>query len=284
MTKNNNIVHAASIARRGIERGIAAFILLATPGILVAQSQPAGPTPAQLADITARGRALAAYDSAAWHGTDAVAALKPATESIRRYIARPTPAGWVVAFGRLTAARDTFLVAYEAVHAASAGQFEGFIGVAHDKALVDTDYYVRAARALDTASADFGPVRRPYNLASLPGPQGEWWVYVFPAPTVNGVWPLGADVRYLISADGRAILEKRRLHNTVIEFTARSLPPQPGATIQAGTHTAVLAEIPEDTDVFHVLTRTPKVPEYVMTDHFIYRIDTDGKINFLGTH
>lgn len=54
--------------------------------------------------------------------------------------------------------------------------------------------------------------------------------------------------------------------------------------MQAGMHTAVVAEIPEDTDVYHVLSRTPKVPEYVMTDHFIYRIDTDGKINFLCTH
>jgi hypothetical protein len=100
---------------------------------------------------------------------------------------------------------------------------------------------------------------------------------------VYGVWPLGADTRYLISADGRVILEKRRLHNTVIEFSARK-PPQPGAKVEASTHTAVLAEIPEDTDVFHVLTRTPRVPEYVMTDHFVYRIDTDGTIHFLGTH
>ncbi len=54
--------------------------------------------------------------------------------------------------------------------------------------------------------------------------------------------------------------------------------------MQAGFHTAVVAEIPEDTDVYHVLSRTPKVPEYVATDHFIYRIDTDGKIIFFGTH
>jgi hypothetical protein len=258
-------------------------ILFLIPGVLLAQAQPSGPTAADLADITARGKSLAAYDSAAWHGTDAVMALKPPNGSFTRYIARPTPNGWVVAFGWLTAARDTFLVSYEAIHATQPGQFAGFTGVAHDKPIVDTDYYVRAARALDTATADFGPVRRPYNVATLPAPEGKWWVYLFPAPTVYGVWPLGADTRYLISEDGRRILEKRRLHNSVIEFSPRK-PPQPGATVQAGTHTAVVAEIPEDTDVFHVLTRTPRVPEYVMTDHFIYRIDTDGKIVFLGTH
>lgn len=284
MTSDNNALRRAVFVRRGIAPTVVASILLLIFGNLPAQAQSAGPTVTQLTEITARGRALAAYDSAAWHGTDAVAALKPASGSIERYIVRSTPTGWVVAFGRLTAARDTFLISYQAVNAAQAGQFKGFTGIAHDKRLVDTDYYVRAARALDTAAVDFGPVQRSYNLASLPGPQGNWWVYVYPAPTVWGVWPLGADTRYLISADGRTILEKRRLHNSVIEFSARSLPPQPGATIQAGTHTAVLAEIPEDTDVFHVLTRAPRVPEYVMTDHFIYRIDTDGKINFLGTH
>ncbi len=280
----NNISCAVTLVRRGIARSLFVSLFFMTPGAALAQAQPGAPPESELSDITARGRALSTYDFAAWHGTDAVMALKPADGTITRYIARPTPTGWVVAFGRLTAARDTFLVSYEAIRTSQTGQFEGFTAVVHDKPIADTDYYVRAARALDTASADFGPVRRPYNVASLPAPEGNWWVYVYPAPTVAGVWPLGADTRYLISANARTILDKRRLHNIVIEFSARSLPPAPGATIQAGTHTAVLREIPEDTDVFYVLTRTPRVPEYVMTDHFIYRIDTDGKINFLGTH
>jgi hypothetical protein len=70
----------------------------------------------------------------------------------------------------------------------------------------------------------------------------------------------------------------------VIEFGAQFRNAPPGSQLEAGTHTAVLADLPEDTDVFHVLIRTPRVPEYVMTDHFAYRIETDGKINFQGTH
>ena len=259
-------------------------LLLALPVASLAQTQIQTPTATELADIASRGRALAEYDFAAWHGTDAVMALKPPDGRITRYVARPTPKGWVVAFGRLTAARDTFLVAYEAVRNAPTGKFEGFTCIAHDKPIVDTDYFVRAARALDTAAADFGPVRRSYNVAALPTPYGNWYVYLFPAPTIADVWPLGADTRYLISADGRTILEKRRLHNSVIEFGARLKQAPAGSKLEAGSHTAVLADIPEDTDVFHVLTRSPKVPEYVMTGHFVYRIDTDGKINFLGTH
>ncbi len=70
----------------------------------------------------------------------------------------------------------------------------------------------------------------------------------------------------------------------MIEFSASRVQVPAGSRVMSGVHTAVLAEIPEDTDVFHVLSRTPKVPEIVMTDHFTYRIDLDGKINFLGTH
>jgi hypothetical protein len=274
-------------AARTVGRAFAGWLILtlALPVGLTAQTEPRQPTEVELAGISERGRALADYDFAAWHGTDAVVASKPADGVITRYIARPTAQGWVVAFGRLTASRDTFLIAYEAVRTSQTGAFEGFTAVHHDPPVADTDYYAHAARAIDTALVDFGPVRRSYNVAALPRSDGSWYVYLFPAPTVVGVWPLGADIRYLISRDGRSILEKRRLHNTVIEFSARLLkPPPPGSKIQAGVHTAVLAEIPEDTDVFHVLTRTPHVAEYVMTDHFIYRIDTDGKVIFLGTH
>jgi hypothetical protein len=43
-----------------------------------------------LRGIEARGRALAAYDRAAWHGSDAVVALRPARRLITHYVARPT--------------------------------------------------------------------------------------------------------------------------------------------------------------------------------------------------
>ena len=275
-----------NLARRATRFPRVSFVVLflATTS---AGAQLARPTDSQLSDITARGRALAEYDFAAWHGSDAIAPLNPPAGSFTKYIARQTPKGWMVAFGKLTASRDTFLIAYEAIRTADSGEFEGFKGVAHSRPIVDTDYYVRASRALDTAVAEFGAVphpRRPYNAAVMPTPGGDWWVYLFPAPTVAGVWPLGADARLLISADGRKVLERRRMHNDVIEFTGRSLRKPPGATLASGVHTAVVAEIPEDTDVYHVLTRTPRVPEYVMTDHFIYRIDTDGKINFLAVH
>jgi hypothetical protein len=49
-----------------------------------------------------------------------------------------------------------------------------------------------------------------------------------------------------------------------------------------GYHTAVLGDIPEDTDVFFVLSRRPSIPEMIRTRNFLYRIETDGTVTSLG--
>ena len=81
-------------------------------------------TEAELAQITERGRNLAAYDVAAWHGSDAVMALQPAEESVVRYIAKRTGDGWTVAFGRLNEKRDKFLINYEAIQGSTPKEFK----------------------------------------------------------------------------------------------------------------------------------------------------------------
>jgi hypothetical protein len=93
------------------------------------------------------------------------------------------------------------------------------------------------------------------------------------------MWPLGGDVRYVISADGTKIISKRQLHKSVIEVE----PPKDANNQQvAGIHTHVLDDIPEDTDVFHVLTRKPSVPEMVITKQFVFQVDPDGSIKLFG--
>lgn len=53
--------------------------------------------------------------------------------------------------------------------------------------------------------------------------------------------------------------------------------------IDSGYHTAVLDDIPEDTDVFHVLSREPSVPELIATKQYVFQIKPDGTINYLMT-
>ncbi|HET9804329.1 MAG TPA: hypothetical protein VFP96_13915, partial [Candidatus Acidoferrum sp.] len=103
----------------------------------------------------------------------------------------------------------------------------------------------------------------------------QLFVYIYPAQTKARVYPLGGDVRYLISADGMKIIEKRQMHKSILEAGA---PNDKAKKVVAGFHTHILSDLPEDTDVFHVLTQDPRVPEMVGTPHFLFHILADGTI------
>ncbi|HSK73860.1 MAG TPA: hypothetical protein VK892_19335 [Pyrinomonadaceae bacterium] len=237
------------------------------------------PTQAELNEITARGKMLYEYDVAAWHSTDAVMALSPPEGSIERYIARKTDKGWIVAYGKFNEKKDKFLIVYEAMQGAKSEEFKV---QKLEKPREDAGFFLKAAKAHESAMNDFiktNPPRRPYNFAVLPTDADEFFVYALPGQTKTGVFPLGGDIRYKISKEGAKILEKRQMHRSIIEF---SVPPNAGK-LETGYHTAILDDVPEDSDVFHVLTRTPKVPELIITNKFVYQIAPDGTIKYLTT-
>jgi hypothetical protein len=224
-------------------------------------------------DVTARGRALYEYDQAAWHATDAVQGMHPPDQSVGRYLALKSDKGWTVVFGHLNDQRDKFLIGYEATQGTT---LQEFAVKKLDPPQEDTSFYLAAAKAFDTVLHDFQGERRPYNVAILPAPPNQLYVYVVPAQTENGVYPLGGDARYLVSADGNTIVEKRQLHKGIIENRGE-LPK--GATLSGGVHTHVLTDVPEDTDVFYVLTRKPSIPEMIATrNKKLYEISVDGTI------
>jgi hypothetical protein len=99
-------------------------------------------------------------------------------------------------------------------------------------------------------------------------------VYLYPAQVKAGVYPVGADVRYLLSPDGARIIEKHQMHRSIIE----SVSEDPKMKVESGYHTHVLTDVPEDTDVFLVLTRQPRVPEMIVTQHFLFTVAKDGAI------
>jgi hypothetical protein len=235
------------------------------------------PTLDSLGAISYRGYLLAQYDFAASVASDSVMARDPAAGLIQGYVARRRGERWDVAFGRLSAERDTFYTAFEARQREA--DPSNFDIVAFTPARADTGYYARARRAIAIAKDDFGKQARPYNASIIERPNGTLWVYLMPAQVQAGVYPLGADVRYLFPSDGRTILAKRQLHKAVIEYAAHTAG---SGKIEAGTHTAVLDDIPEDTDVFHVLVRQPRVPEYIVTDAFMYYVTPTGDIRLVG--
>ncbi len=233
------------------------------------------PSAEELAGITARGKMLAEYDVAAWHATDVIQDLKPQPGSFRYYIARKTDARWEVAFGRLSELHDKFLILYEANQGTQA---EFFTDKKYDPPLENTDFYLSAAKAYETALHDLGAVNRSYNTYAIPSEAGQLYVYLLPAQTTDGIYPLGADVRYTFTPDGNTMLDKHPMHKTVLDFDFRDKPKE-DKKLMAGMHTHVLSNRPEDSDVFFVLSRKPSMPEYIGTlDKKTWVINTDGTI------
>ncbi len=253
--------------------GLLVVLHLLSPSVFHAQ-KITGLSEAELREITDRGHTLAEYDAAAWHASDAVMALKPETKNLGRYVAKKTDSGWVVAFGQLNEPKDKFLIAYEATQGTDPSQFHV---EKLDRPKEDTGFFLFAARSIEVALAAFQAQKRPYNVAVLPASSNQMYLYIVPAPTVAGAYPYGGDVRYLMSADGSAIVEKRQLHKTILEYKAPQKDPK-GWSPEGGMHTHVLSNVPEDTDVFYVLSRRPRLPEVVVTDHFLYVIGTNGTI------
>jgi hypothetical protein len=234
------------------------------------------PATQELMAITERGIALNEYDQAAWHATDAVQTANPKTVEGQRYIAKKENGRWTVVFGKLSADKSLFQIYYEVAQQIKPQEFKV---KEETPERADNGFYLVAARAIEVALGDFRGEKRPYNEAVLPAPQDQLFVYVYPAQTKARVYPLGGDVRYLISSDGTKILEKRQMHKTILETPS----PDKGKKLAAGFHSHVLSDLPEDTDVFHVLTQDPRMPEIVGTAHFTYRVQTDGAITIEKT-
>jgi len=245
--------------------------LLFTASALSTKAQEAAPpTAEQLAAITERGRLLYEYDQAVWHASDAVQMANPKNVDGQRYIAKKENGKWTVVFGKLNEDRSRFDISYQADEQATLRQFAMRQEPAGRQ---DNGFFLYAARAIEVAIKDFGAANRPYNVAVLPAPAEQLYVYLYPAQTKARVYPLGGDVRYLLNAEGTKIVEKRQMHKTIIETSVA-----PGKKVVSGIHTHVLSELPEDTDVFHVLTQDPPLPEFVGTRHFMYKISADGSI------
>jgi hypothetical protein len=259
-------------------RNVLAFVLVVFFAALISAQEGQIASDSELAAITARGKLLYEYDQAAWHASDAVMATHPPEALLGRYIAKKTDAGWVVAFGHLNDAKDAFMIAATATQGKSLQEFSV---KRIDPPQADRGFFLSASAALDAAVPAFhgAAANRTYNAAVLPAPAGRWYVYLEPAQTdADGdYFPLGADVRYLVSADGLSIVETRQMHQSIIPKA--EIPP--GTKLAAGFHTHVLSDVPEDSDVFCVLSRKPSMPEYVGSKTAVYVVNTDGSIQFV---
>jgi len=244
------------------------LLLATTTAAAVGQSADLKTT---LAAVSERGRALYAYDQAAWKGTDAIFSLKPKPTVGGHYICIKSAKGWRVIFPKWNEAHDKVMIAYEAMEKADGTyQARAINPPSPGGKEVQTETI-----ALETAIHDFQKPNRPYNTAILFAPGGNFYVYLYPGQIKANAWPIGGDIRYTISGDGQRILEKRQLHKAILDAE-----PKAGSNQVAGYHFHILTDLPEDTDILYVLNRKPSMPEYVVaSDKTTYLVNIDGSIS-----
>jgi hypothetical protein len=127
-----------------LSRSVCTVVLLVFPVTVRAQHAP---TQTELDSISARGRALAAYQHAAWTASTQLIAKNPHLETVQRYVVYHADSGWVVAFGRMNSSRDTFYVSNIGIPASVNGARVDsiFEFVTFDQPGPDVDYLVRAS-------------------------------------------------------------------------------------------------------------------------------------------
>jgi len=248
------------------------FLAILAFSLTVSAKKKEEPPDPAWAGITARGRMLAEYHSAARNATDAFLAAHPEQGSATIYIAKKTDAGWVVAFGRFNDPHDRFLVVYQATQGITPDEFKIAQNLPPQE---DAGFFYVAAKALETCVRDFHSDIHRYDIAVLPAESNQMYVYIYPAQSIKGAFLYGGDVRYRVSADGSAIVEKHQMHKAVFELKGNL---GPGKTVTDGWHVHVLSDVPEDTDVFYVLVRKPSIPEFIGAGKHVYQVQVDGTI------
>jgi len=177
-----------------------------------------------------------------------------------------------VVYGRLGQNRQTYFIDFAVTGAPGRMAIKTY-----NPPLEVQGYFLRSARALTTARTASGDKSLSYLVLPLDDKQSRFYVYFYPRATEQN-YLLGGDIRYKVVLDGESseLVETKKLHNAILTYQVKK-------NARTGYHSAVLDEKPEDTDVLHVLTRQPCLPELVSTGHYVYRIDTDGHIKFIDS-
>ena len=253
---------------------------LEQPEVPAASGTVKPPSTLVLSQITKRGKDLYEYDKACSQATDALLAQVKSAASFKLFVAYPEHDLWHVAFGSMSDDGESFLVAYEATLKPN----KPVEIKSYDIFKLDKGEFLKRAQALTACQAKMKSTGPLMNYAAIPNESDKksYWVYQFPGTTEPGVYLLGGDVRYLVSNSDHKILETRQMHHSVIPWPKRGDLPN-DAHLQGGCHSAIVADVPEDTDVFHVLLRKPQLPEYIATANWIFCVEVDGSIRLVST-
>ena len=98
-----------------------------------------------------------------------------------------------------------------------------------------------------------------------------------PAPATPRSVVIGRDFIVRVAANGRQVLSVEKLHDSVASLSL--LPRAPGTPL---LHEHDKGDLPAPTDVALVLRQPVLAPLLVLTGRFMFRVDREGEVTWLG--
>src|SRR3989475_2072675 len=278
-------------AGRAALRGICLVAAL-TP--LAAQSDR--PPAEALASLQERGRLIALYLQAVDKAADLLKAQGSGASPSDRTVVIPDREGWRVMYvgdsSRDLAAsgmvRKGLSIVAETTFSPDAGQLGTLALVIPPRTAPATiQSYVRSLEQAEIATIGRPEGGRPLLEAVVREKDGTFTVYVISqqreegerdaAAGMAGSVLFGRDYMVRIAASGRQVLSVEKLHDG-----HASMPLQPRAPGAPLLHEHDKGDLPAPTDVALVLRQPVLAPLLVLTGRFMFRVDREGEVTWLG--
>lgn len=263
------------------------------PGQAAKGKSKAPASPAQLVAIEERGTNLYLYERALLVSMEALkqSQIKAGLANVSdgenfSILVQLNPKGFKTAFGRLGGEKHCYFIDFlvegewqdTQPKTASTGKVV-FLSPPQE----DQSTFLAMARALNLVKEEKEALLpyKGHHYAVLPGQSaGSFYVYFYPRPEDKGTYFLGHDLRVKVEAD--EVKERRVMHRTILSFPNKADKQRERLEPVMGVHSAVVDELPEDTDVMHVLLRKPATKEMVITKTYLYEIEKSGRIKYRG--
>ncbi|HEV8120084.1 MAG TPA: hypothetical protein VGQ67_03745 [Candidatus Polarisedimenticolia bacterium] len=239
------------------------------------------PSDEALKGVTELGRKIASYHEGIERCRAALKAQRADLEDARAVMVDRNGVLHVVFMRPETGPNETrpLMMVADAVFQPKAGEVVSLQVIDPSKAApVDAAAFLRAlesARAGATTSAHLTP---PYIEAAFKEkPNGAYTVYVQSKPEGARMARFGADVLVRVGADGSALAEVRSLHDATVNIQV----PAKGGT-EPTLHSHGTGDLPTETDIATVLEHPTLAPHLVLTPRYMFRIESDGSITYIG--
>ena len=246
-----------------------------------AQGTPVRPADDALKAVSDLGRRIASYHEGVERCRAALKAQRADLEDARAVMVDRNGVLHVVFMRQETGTKETrpWMMVADAVFQPKAGEVVSLQVI--DPSKVPPFDATATMRALDlarTGAAASAHLAPPFLEAALKDKvTAPFMVYLQAKPEGARAVRFGGDVLVRLGADGAQIAEVRPLHDAAVTV---QVPAKAGA--EPTLHSHGTGDLPTETDIATVLEHPTLAPHLVLTPRYMFRIEGDGSITYIG--